>query len=34
MIGDRYFFVAFLEVDIILSANLFEKRIFNGVSEH
>ena len=34
MNGDRYFFVAFLEVDILLSANLSGERIFNGVCEH
>ena len=34
MIGDRYFFVAFLEVDILLSANLSGERDFNGVCEH
>ena len=33
MKGDRYFFVAFLEVDIVLSANLSGERIFNGVCE-
>ena len=33
MIGDRYFFVAFLEVDIVLSAILSGERFFNGVCE-
>ena len=34
MKGDRYRNVAFLEVDILLSANLSGERIFDGVSEH
>ena len=34
MIGDRYFFVVFLEVDIVLSAILSDERFFNSVSEH
>ena len=34
MKGDRYLDVAFLEVDIVLSANLSGERIFNGVCEH
>ena len=32
--GYRYIFVAFLEVDIFLSANLSGERIFDGVSKH
>ena len=31
--GDRWFFVAFLEVDIFLSAILSIERFFNGVCE-
>ena len=31
--GDRYIFVAFLEVYIFLSANLSGERVFNGVCE-
>lgn len=31
--GDRYIFMAFLEVYIFLSANLSGERIFNGVCE-
>ena len=34
MKGDRYLYVAFLEVDIMLSANLSGERFFNGVCEH
>ena len=34
MIGDRYRNVAFLEVDISLSAILSGERFFIGVSEH
>ena len=34
MKGDRYRNVAFLEVNIFLSAILSDKRFFDGVSEH
>ena len=33
MKGDRYLVVAFLEVIIVLSANLSEERIFSGIFE-
>ena len=33
MSGDRYLVVAFPEVNPVLSANLSEERIFNGVFE-